>query len=158
MIEAPPPASSFSSNVDSSTTPLKPVSQTLTTNPINVSLQSNSIKIPVPAPPATVNPAVTTQITSTTNSTTTLTHSTSNGHPLASSSSLLPLEVNHKIVFVPPKPKEMRNKAVWCRPSLINSQNDDINQPDNKALQTDVACQSDEPDQSNLLQPIDEEK
>lgn len=29
----------------------------------------------------------------------------------------LPIEVQHKIISLPPKPKEMKNKAVWCRPA-----------------------------------------
>lgn len=29
--------------------------------------------------------------------------------------STIPIEINHKIIFVPPKPKEMKNKSVMCR-------------------------------------------
>lgn len=33
-----------------------------------------------------------------------------------SGGAILPIEVQHKVVTVPPRPKEMKNKAVWCRP------------------------------------------
>ena len=32
-------------------------------------------------------------------------------------STVIPIEVTNKIIFVPPAPKEMRNMSVWCRPA-----------------------------------------
>lgn len=33
---------------------------------------------------------------------------------------MLPIELQHKVVFVPNQPKVMKNKAVWCRPSNLS--------------------------------------
>ena len=54
---------------------------------------------------------------------------TNTNHTVLNTPSLVPVEVNHKIVFVPPKPKEMKNKSVWCRPSTF-SQNVSADQLD----------------------------
>ena len=48
--------------------------------------------------------------------------------PSPASTTILPIELQHKIVFVPPKPKEMKNKSVWCRPSNFNTNESTMSQ------------------------------
>jgi hypothetical protein len=61
------------------------------------------------------------QVTPSINSTTNTVSNTSGISQIPPvNTTILPIELQHKIVFVPPKPKEMKNKSVWCRPSSFN--------------------------------------
>ena len=59
---------------------------------------------------------------------------------------MLPIELQHKVVFVPAKPKIMKNKSVWCQPSNFSQQTNES---------TPVAQQNSfEMEQDNLKESI----
>lgn len=47
--------------------------------------------------------------------------------PVSQSNTIIPIDVQHKIIFVPPSPKEMKNKAVSCRPENLTNGSSEIN-------------------------------
>ncbi|XP_057368790.1 zinc finger MYM-type protein 3-like [Daphnia carinata] len=84
---------------------------------------SNPISLQASVPPRTVTlcnlPAISTQVTPSIVTNTTTTASSATGSQPPANASMLPIELQHKIVLLPPKPKEMKNKSVWCRPSNL---------------------------------------
>jgi hypothetical protein len=54
--------------------------------------------------------------------------------PAHTNTTILPIELQHKIVFVPPKPKEMKNKSVWCRPSSFNMNESTMSQSEQSTV------------------------
>ena len=59
---------------------------------------------------------------------------------------MLPIELQHKVVFVPAKPKIMKNKSVWCQPSNFSQQTNES---------TQMAQQNSfEMEQDNLMESI----
>lgn len=121
---APPAASSVAPTVVSLQSlivesPLSSQSRSL----IQHTTLSNPISLQAPVPPRTVTlcnlPAISTQVTPSVVNNTTTTASSATGSQPPANTTMLPIELQHKIVFVPPKPKEMKNKSVWCRPSNL---------------------------------------
>ena len=55
----------------------------------------------------------------------------------------LPIEVQHKIITLPPKPKEMKNKAVWCRPV------GKVDEPAHKTVATETNVAADKTKEQN---------
>lgn len=104
---------------------------------------SNPIPLQAPVLPRSVTlcnlPAISTQITpSIVKNTTT---STATGSHPAGNPYMIPIELQHKIVLVPPKPKEMKNKSVWCRPMC---QTEPLNNELLKTMQCDAGTSTDE--------------
>lgn len=56
--------------------------------------------------------------------------------PGSQSNTIIPIDVQHKIIFVPPSPKEMKNKSVSCRPeNLTNGSSEvDDSEPNKRPL------------------------
>ncbi len=56
--------------------------------------------------------------------------------PIPQSNTIIPIDVQHKIIFVPPSPKEMKNKSVSCRPeNLTNGSSEvDDSEPNKRPL------------------------
>ncbi|KAI9559323.1 hypothetical protein GHT06_016112 [Daphnia sinensis] len=122
---APPAAPSVAPTVVSLQSPIveSPLS-TQSRSLVQHTTLSNPVSVLAPMPPRSLTlcnlPAVSTQVTPSIVSNTTTTASSATGSQPPANATMLPIELQHKIVLVPPKPVEMKNKSVWCRPSSLS--------------------------------------